>query len=230
MFHTLVASHPQGSTSVHRFALSATLHVALVLGAVVLTRQASLLAGAPAPQPIPIFTAPAPSPLPMQPRRPSTASRPMAAAPTPAAPTPAFAPPAMGLEPVPRLPAPSLPTVGDLLRATSLPPSTAPPAPAGDHVRTSGTVDQPIEVVMQPPPRYPAGLAVAGIVGRVEVSFVVDTLGHAEPGSVRMTMSTHPGFEAAARASVMASVFRPARWNGRPVRQLVRQAFSFRAP
>jgi TonB family protein len=91
------------------------------------------------------------------------------------------------------------------------------------------SVDEPVEVVEQPVPRYPPVLAQAGIMGRVELEYVVDTLGRAEPGSLHALTSTRPEFEAAARAAVLDSRYRPARLHGRVVRQLVRQMLSFLA-
>ncbi|HET7240627.1 MAG TPA: TonB family protein [Gemmatimonadales bacterium] len=85
-----------------------------------------------------------------------------------------------------------------------------------------------MEVIEQPPPRYPPVMAQAGVTGRVELEYVVDTLGRAEPGSLRAVTSTHPEFEAAARAAVLGSRYRPARLRGQVVRQLVRQRLSFR--
>jgi TonB family protein len=97
-----------------------------------------------------------------------------------------------------------------------------------DSALAAETVDEPVRVLDQSPPRYPTAMATAGAVGRVELSYVVDTLGRAEPGSLRTLASSHPAFESAARASVLATRYRPARWHGRPVRQLVRQALTFR--
>jgi TonB family protein len=67
----------------------------------------------------------------------------------------------------------------------------------------------------------------AGITGRVVLEYVVDTTGRAEPGSLRTLVATYPAFEAAARATVLASRYRPARLGGRVVRQLVRQTLRF---
>jgi TonB family protein len=92
----------------------------------------------------------------------------------------------------------------------------------------AAAVDESVEIVEQPEPRYPASLAAAGIEGRVELEYVVDTTGQVVPGSIRAVASTHPEFEAAARASVLATRYRPARLQGRLVRQLVRQALGFR--
>jgi TonB family protein len=90
-------------------------------------------------------------------------------------------------------------------------------------------VDQPVEVLERPPVKYPPALAQARIAGRVELEFVVDTLGGVEPATVRTLASTRSEFEAVARATILATRFRPAQWHGRPVRQLVRQALTFRA-
>ena len=89
-------------------------------------------------------------------------------------------------------------------------------------------MDDPVTIIEQPEPRYPAALAAAGISGRVVLDYVVDTAGRAELGSLRVITSSHPAFDEAARASVLASRYQPARLRGRVVRQLVRQALSFR--
>ena len=89
-------------------------------------------------------------------------------------------------------------------------------------------MDDPVTIIEQPEPRYPTALAAAGISGRVVLDYVVDTAGRAELGSLRVVTSSHPAFDEAARASVLASRYRPARLRGRVVRQLVRQALSFR--
>jgi protein TonB len=68
----------------------------------------------------------------------------------------------------------------------------------------------------------------AGIAGRVELQYIVDTTGHAEPGSFKILKSTHQAFEEPAREAIMKSVFKPAKFRGRPVRQLVQQAMSFK--
>jgi TonB family protein len=99
---------------------------------------------------------------------------------------------------------------------------------AANELWTAESVDDPVEVIEQPAPRYPPGLAQAGVPGRVELEYVVDTLGRAEPGSLRAVTSTRPEFEAAARAAVLGSHYRPARLRGQVVRQLVRQTLSFR--
>jgi hypothetical protein len=86
-----------------------------------------------------------------------------------------------------------------------------------------------VEVIEQPPLSYPPTLAQAGVTGRVELEYVVDTLGRAEPNSLRALTSTRPEFEASARAMVLGSRYRLARLHGQVVRQLVRQALRFRS-
>jgi TonB family protein len=133
---------------------------------------------------------------------------------------------------------PGLPTVADILANASEIPDPARmtgrslgtgPAPDPTGPLAADAVDQAVEILEQPPLRYPRLLAQAGIPGRVEIEFVVDTLGRAEPASLRMLGSARTDFEAAARVAVLGTRFRPASWHGRPVRQLVRQALSFRA-
>ena len=67
----------------------------------------------------------------------------------------------------------------------------------------------------------------ADVQGSVEVQYVVDTLGHAEPASWRVMRSTNPQFEAPAREAIMKGVFKPARIKGVAVRQLVQQSIKF---
>jgi TonB family protein len=129
---------------------------------------------------------------------------------------------------------PTLPGVTDLLADIARSagpgrPELATDAGGAAELRTATSVDEPVAVIDQPMVTYPRTLAHAGISGRVELEYVVDTSGRAERGSVRALVSTRPEFEAAARATVLASRFRPARLRGHVVRQVVRQTLSFRA-
>jgi TonB family protein len=130
-----------------------------------------------------------------------------------------------------------VPTVADLLNSGRVESGDDPgPQALGLNAGTPMTtgpytpdaVDEAVAVIEQPAPRYPLGLAEARVTGRVELTYIVDTTGRAEPGSLRTLMSTHPAFDAAARASVLGTRYRPARLQGRLVRQLVRQTLSFR--
>jgi len=88
-------------------------------------------------------------------------------------------------------------------------------------------VDDPVQTINIPKPRYPPVLQQAGVSGFVDVQYVVDTLGHAEPNSWHVLKSSNAQFEAPAREAVMKGVFKPARIKGAAVRQLVQQSIKF---
>ncbi len=71
------------------------------------------------------------------------------------------------------------------------------------------------------PQQYPALLRQAGIQGRVVVRALIDSAGRAEPASVQVIETPHPGFEQAARTIVLEARFRDARAHGRPVRVVI---------
>jgi TonB family protein len=102
--------------------------------------------------------------------------------------------------------------------------------PEPNAIYEASTIDErfaPATVIFQPAPRYPRHLESLGLEGRVLVEFVIDTAGQVEPASVRILESSHPAFEAAARAAIGGSRFQPARLSGHPVRQLTRQSVRF---
>ena len=88
-------------------------------------------------------------------------------------------------------------------------------------------VDDPVQQINIPKPRYPPVLQQAGVSGFVDVRYVVDTLGHAEPASWQVLKSSNAQFEAPAREAIMKGVFKPARIKGAAVRQLVQQSVKF---
>jgi protein TonB len=98
----------------------------------------------------------------------------------------------------------------------------------------TGPVDVKAEVFTEvspisiPTPRYPPVLQSAGIAGSVDVQYIVDTTGHAEPASFKVLKSTHQAFEEPAREAIMKAVFKPAKFRGKVVRQLVQQRISFK--
>ena len=94
-------------------------------------------------------------------------------------------------------------------------------------VYQAGDLDEPAEVISQPPPRYPSFLEQAGIPGVVAVQFVIGPQGSVEPGSVEVISATDSAFVAPARESILGSSFRPARFHGQKVRQLARQTIRF---
>lgn len=76
-------------------------------------------------------------------------------------------------------------------------------------------------------PQYPVSLRSAGVSGEVLIQFVVDTTGHVETRGVRILRSSDDLFSLAAREVLPRLRFRPAELEGRKVRQVVQQPFSF---
>jgi outer membrane biosynthesis protein TonB len=226
MFHTLVASGPQARPSARRFLLSLSVHGVAIAGAIASSRPAATTA--PQTHPALVFFAPQPRQRSLR----AVSDRVGAQV----APTPSWEP----LLQIPDLIPPVLPTtlpgIADLLDTAFLRAGSSPALPGSpasgmgeDKTWTVDSVDVPVEVIEQPPVRYPPALAQADIAGLVELEYVVDTAGRAEPGSLRTLAAAHPEFEAAARATVLGSHFRPARLHRQAVRQLVRQTFRFRS-
>lgn len=83
------------------------------------------------------------------------------------------------------------------------------------------------EVLAGPLPAYPDLLRQAGVAGQVVLEARVDTTGRVLRGSVVVVSATHPGFVEPARQALWATLFRPARVNGRAVSMLVRVPFAF---
>jgi protein TonB len=96
------------------------------------------------------------------------------------------------------------------------------------EVFTEAELDDPVSPISIPTPRYPPVLQSAGIAGSVDVQYIVDTTGHAEPSSFKVLKSTHQAFEEPAREAIMKGVFKPAKFRGKLVRQLVQQRISFK--
>jgi hypothetical protein len=94
--------------------------------------------------------------------------------------------------------------------------------------RSDDAVDVPVQVVFQPRPEFPEKLVASGREGRVWMSYVVDSTGLSQTGTLRALLSDDPLFTQAAINAVLHSRFRPALRQGRPVRQRVFQAIVFR--
>ena len=99
---------------------------------------------------------------------------------------------------------------------------------AADQVYAEATVDERAEIVSAPPLEYPPALRQAGLQGRVTVQAVIDTLGRAEPASLKVIARPNTAFDQSARAYVLHAVFRPARVKGRAVRVLVNVPVDYR--
>ena len=169
MFHTLVASGPQARPSAHRFLLSASFHGVAVAGAIALTRHASPPTTSPHAIPAVVFVAPQAR----QKSLPAASDRALSQA----APTPSWEPFLQVPDLSPLVPPTALPSVADLLGAASFRSGSSPAlsgspvggtAPMGvGELWTANSVDDPVEVIEQPSPRYPPVLAQAGVAGRV---------------------------------------------------------------
>lgn len=79
-------------------------------------------------------------------------------------------------------------------------------------------VGVPVKIVFQPAPRF------RGKTGRVVTTYVVDENGRADPGTFVALLASDPALIPDAWDMLRASRFEPARLEGKPVRQLVRQA------
>lgn len=98
---------------------------------------------------------------------------------------------------------------------------------SGTEPVPAGVVDEPPRVLSSPRVRYPEVLRAAGVQGIVVVGFVIDTTGRAEPPSIHIVASSHPGFDASAKEVIEKSRFVPGRMRGKPVRTLATQRVEF---
>jgi TonB family protein len=80
--------------------------------------------------------------------------------------------------------------------------------------------EQPV-LLSASPQQYPNLLRQAGIQGRVTVRAFIDSTGRADPASVQVIDSPHPGFDQAARTVVLQARFRDGRSRGRAVRVVI---------
>jgi TonB family protein len=83
-------------------------------------------------------------------------------------------------------------------------------------------------ILSGPNVRYPEHLRRARIQGRVVVAAVIDTSGHAEPGSIKIVQSPHRDFGSQAKRYLEQARFQPGRIGTRPVRVCVEVPVDFR--
>lgn len=103
------------------------------------------------------------------------------------------------------------------------------PVVSNDSVYSILTVDETAaRMEGSAAPIYPAELMKESIEGAVIVRYVIDSTGHAEPGSLEVRSSSHPLFTKAVRDALPGMRFSAAIVDGRPVRELVEQSFAFR--
>ena len=100
--------------------------------------------------------------------------------------------------------------------------------PTGNEVFMEAIVEEKPAVLSGPTLQFPELLRQAQIQGRVLVQAIIDTLGRAEPPSVKVLQSPNPGFDQSAKSYVLKALFRPARVHGRAVRVLIQIPIDFR--
>jgi len=112
----------------------------------------------------------------------------------------------------------AIPLVGLVLAAAACGSAPfVPPPPPPDRVYGMKELDEPPEIVLAPPLKYPEG----GSDGVVVVRLVIDSAGNPEPSTMIVTRGSDSVLVAAARAMVSRTLFRPGRVRGRVVQALV---------
>ena len=101
-------------------------------------------------------------------------------------------------------------------------------AQVANDVSTESMVDQRPVFLSGPRLQCPALLRQAGIQGTVLVRAIIDTTGRAEPASVQVVKSPHPGFDQAAMNAVLRARFRHGVFRGRAVPVLIAFPVEFR--
>ena len=92
-------------------------------------------------------------------------------------------------------------------------------------------VEKPAEMLSDSPkPKYPSVLESSGIAGEVQAQFVVGTDGRADMSEFKILKQTNELFGQAVKNVLPRMHFSPAMIGGRPVKQLVQQAFQFAVP
>ncbi len=100
--------------------------------------------------------------------------------------------------------------------------------PRADTVYSESDVEEKPVRDSGPMLDYPTLLREARIEGEVVVEAIIDTLGRAEPTSLRVVQTANPGFNESAKDNVLETRFRPGRVHAKAVRVLVRLPIRFR--
>jgi protein TonB len=92
-------------------------------------------------------------------------------------------------------------------------------------------VEKPAESMPDnPKPKYPSVLESSGIAGEVQAQFVVRSDGKADMDTFKVLKSTNELFTQSVKNVLPRMRFSPAQIGGKPVNQLVQQAFQFAVP
>jgi TonB family protein len=104
------------------------------------------------------------------------------------------------------------------------------PAPyLAERVYSVLQVDQMVErYESSAAPVYPPELSARGKEGKVDATYVVDTIGRVDTSTIQVLQSDDPRFTESVRTALGEALFRPAKRAGQPVRQLVQQRFNFK--
>ena len=121
--------------------------------------------------------------------------------------------------------APFLKRLADSIRIARRGTRAAPP-PFG-AVTVVGAADEAPVLISHPPIRYAPEMQRLGVSGTVIVEATLDTTGRVVPASVKVIQSPNPVFDAETRRVVLASVYRPARVQGKASRVTIRQPITF---
>lgn len=97
----------------------------------------------------------------------------------------------------------------------------------GGDAYTRNDLDDQVQVIYIPLPRYPSTLKSLGVEATVRLRYIVDTAGHAERNSFQALDQVRPEFIRAAEEAILKGTFKPAKLRGRPVRQWVEQPVTF---
>ncbi|HUF27276.1 MAG TPA: TonB family protein [Gemmatimonadaceae bacterium] len=100
---------------------------------------------------------------------------------------------------------------------------------ARNHIFTANQVDSAAVLAdsTTAKPDYPERMLREGVGGLVIAEFVVDTLGRVERETLGLVSSSHRELADAVMVALTRAIFRPALRDGRRVRQLVQQPFTF---
>src|SRR5947199_10439429 len=101
--------------------------------------------------------------------------------------------------------------------------------PTGNEVFMEALVEEKPAVLSGPTLQYPELLRQAQMQGRVLVQAIIDTLGRAEPPSVKVLQSPYAGFYQSAKSYVGKAIFRPPRVHGVAVRELMQSLNELRS-
>jgi len=230
MLSTLLESKAHRTRSTHVMVASATVHAAIIFGAMYATAVGAAVEVKPD-EKIVIHWVPVPKQTtPVFPTAPRNSSRAVSAGLVRM--SPAFSvdvPTSLPSVDVKLAPVTSelVPTATDSSASTGVSPSAASGGERRDAYDIT-EVETGVSMIGETVPQYPSGLRAAGIEGVVAAEFVVRESGRADVASLRIITATNEAFVESIRQALPRMRFRPATIGGRAVPQLVQQQFVFR--